>query len=50
MEGDMASPQVSTSKSAGPSAPELDLLLPLRSAGSLENPYPVYQLLRCWVQ
>jgi cytochrome P450 len=26
--------------------PELDLLLPLRSAGTLENPYPVYALLR----
>jgi cytochrome P450 len=25
---------------------EFDLLLPLRSAGSLENPYPIYQLLR----
>ena len=27
-------------------APEFDLLLPLRSAGNLENPYPIYQLLR----
>jgi cytochrome P450 len=26
--------------------PDFDLLLPLRSAGSLENPYPVYSLLR----
>jgi cytochrome P450 len=26
--------------------PEFDLFLPLRSAGSLENPYPVYSLLR----
>jgi cytochrome P450 len=25
---------------------ELDLLLPLRSAGSLENPYPVYSVIR----
>ena len=25
---------------------EFDLLLPLRSTGSLENPYPVYSLLR----
>ncbi len=39
---------------AAPAAPSLapesdgdfDLLMPLRSAGSLENPYPVYQLLR----
>jgi len=38
---------------ASPAAPErasgseeFDLLLPLRSAGSLENPYPVYSLLR----
>ncbi len=29
-----------------PPEPEFDLLLPLRSAGSLENPYPVYSLLR----
>jgi cytochrome P450 len=29
-----------------PSAPDFDLLLPLRSAGNLDNPYPVYQLLR----
>lgn len=27
-------------------APRLDLLAPLRSAGSLENPYPIYSLLR----
>ena len=27
-------------------AAEFDLLLPLRSTGSLENPYPVYSLLR----
>ncbi len=32
--------------SGSPSAPELDLLLPLRSAGSLENPYPIYSLIR----
>ena len=30
-----------------PSAPaEFDLLLPLRSAGSLENPYPIYSVIR----
>ena len=27
-------------------AQELDLLLPLRSAGSLENPYPIYSVIR----
>jgi len=31
---------------ATPSAAELDLFLPLRSTGSRENPYPIYQLLR----
>ena len=41
----MASPVVSP-ESASADAPEFDLLLPLRSAGSLENPYPVYGLLR----
>jgi cytochrome P450 len=29
-----------------PGAGEFDLLLPLRSAGSLENPYPVYSVIR----
>ena len=29
-----------------PSAREFDLLLPLRSAGSLENPYPIYSVIR----
>jgi cytochrome P450 len=38
----MASPAVPTSIESE----EFDLLLPLRSAGSLENPYPVYALLR----
>jgi cytochrome P450 len=42
----MASPQRPTPAPASRPAPELDLLLPLRSAGALENPYPVYQLLR----
>jgi cytochrome P450 len=37
----MASPVAAT-----PAKPEFDLLRPLRSAGSLENPYPVYALLR----
>jgi cytochrome P450 len=31
---------------ARPDAGEFDLLLPLRSAGSLENPYPIYSLIR----
>jgi pimeloyl-[acyl-carrier protein] synthase len=39
----MASPAASPSQD---SQPELDLLLPLRSAGSLDNPYPIYSLLR----
>lgn len=43
----MASAQTPpTSVSAPDAAGEFDLLLPLRSAGSLENPYPVYSLLR----
>jgi len=47
----MASPQTPPLPAAGaPDAPdgagELDLLLPLRSAGSLENPYPVYSVIR----
>jgi cytochrome P450 len=29
-----------------PQAGEFDLLLPLRSAGSLENPYPIYSVMR----
>src|SRR5690606_38904384 len=37
--------------SSAPTAPasrtgELDLLLPLRSAGTLENPYPIYSVIR----
>ena len=32
--------------SGSDSAEEFDLLLPLRSAGSLDNPYPIYSLLR----
>jgi cytochrome P450 len=32
--------------SPGARAGEFDLLLPLRSAGSLENPYPIYSLIR----
>jgi pimeloyl-[acyl-carrier protein] synthase len=36
---------VSPAPATSPDAP-FDLLLPLRSAGSLENPYPVYRLLR----
>ncbi len=31
---------------ATPDPPEFDLLQPLRSAGTLDNPYPVYSLLR----
>jgi cytochrome P450 len=46
MERDMATQQLSSPLRATQAAPDLDLLLPLRSAGSLENPYPVYQLLR----
>ena len=42
----MATQQLSRPLQADQAAPDLDLLLPLRSAGSLENPYPVYQLLR----
>ena len=38
----MASPV--TASSSDQAAP-FDLLLPLRSAGSLENPYPIYSLL-----
>jgi cytochrome P450 len=39
----MASPASSPSPSR---AGEFDLLLPLRSAGTLENPYPVYSVIR----
>ena len=43
----MASATESPSGKISPDeTPPLDLLLPLRSAGSLENPYPVYSLLR----
>jgi len=45
----MASPVPSTAappEGAEFEGAEFDLLLPLRSAGSLENPYPVYNLLR----
>ena len=38
----MTAPAVATPTESA----EFDLLLPLRSAGSLENPYPVYSLLR----
>ena len=38
----MASPAVPAPDTSN----EFDLLLPMRSAGSLENPYPIYQLLR----
>mgnify|MGYP005851277869 CR=1 FL=1 len=40
----MASP----ARPPAPSAPagEFDLLLPLRSAGTLENPYPIYSVIR----
>ena len=42
-----ASPSGPHAASAAPeSAAEFDLLLPLRSAGSLENPYPVYHVIR----
>jgi cytochrome P450 len=37
----MASPIPSSSESG-----DFDLLLPLRSAGSLENPYPIYSVIR----
>ena len=45
----MASPVPSTAAAPGGAefeGEEFDLLLPLRSAGSLENPYPIYNLLR----
>lgn len=52
-ESDMASPPAPLPTSRAPDAPggasdpgELDLLLPLRSAGSLENPYPIYSVIR----
>jgi len=35
-----------TPKPTGQGAGEFDLLLPLRSAGSLENPYPIYSVIR----
>ncbi len=38
-----------TSPASSPTSPgsgDFDLLLPLRSAGSLENPYPVYSVIR----
>lgn len=38
---DRSSPHASSNGSA-----EFDLLLPLRSAGSLENPYPIYSVIR----
>jgi pimeloyl-[acyl-carrier protein] synthase len=41
----MAAPLEATSSTLPGKAP-LDLFAPLRSAGSLENPYPVYALLR----
>lgn len=31
---------------AGAASGELDLLMPLRSAGALENPYPIYSVIR----
>ncbi len=40
------SPLSSVPETSAPPEAEFDLLLPLRSAGSLENPYPVYSLLR----
>lgn len=43
----MASPSLSAPRGSGSSASgEIDLLLPLRSAGSLENPYPIYSVIR----
>ncbi len=49
----MASPVPSSAPSSGSPTPpaatgsgEFDLLLPLRSAGNLDNPYPVYSLIR----
>jgi len=42
----MASPNASPSPDPQGPPDEFDLLLPLRSAGSLENPYPIYSLLR----
>jgi cytochrome P450 len=41
-----ASPSQDSQRSADGPEGELDLLLPLRSAGSLDNPYPIYSLLR----
>jgi len=44
----MASSALETAATASvaPESGEFDLLLPLRSAGSLENPYPVYHVIR----
>ena len=39
-------PETTTTASVAPESGDFDLLLPLRSAGSLENPYPVYRLIR----
>jgi cytochrome P450 len=42
----MASPTAPAPDPRREDAPDFDLFLPLRSAGSLENPYPIYSLLR----
>jgi len=44
----MASPlsRAESTARVAPGSAEFDLLLPLRSAGSLENPYPVYHVIR----
>src|SRR5688572_8515647 len=42
----MTAPASFPSPSSSPDAGDFDLLLPLRSAGSLENPYPVYAVIR----
>jgi cytochrome P450 len=48
MASEIGTPPRSSGSAATPDAEagELDLLLPLRSAGSLENPYPVYSVIR----
>jgi cytochrome P450 len=42
----MTSPAPSPSHPSSTAAGDFDLLLPLRSAGSLENPYPIYSVIR----
>jgi cytochrome P450 len=46
MTSPVLSPATSPSQSFSTGAGDFDLLLPLRSAGSLENPYPIYSVIR----